>query len=54
MTRALRPRASVTAGASVPWSVLIGIWALVVLALLGWAGGRSRRCWQGEPRARSG
>ena len=40
MTRALGPRASVTAGAGPAWLILGLCWALVVLALLGWAGVR--------------
>jgi type IV secretory pathway TraG/TraD family ATPase VirD4 len=38
MTRALGPRASATAAASAPWTVLIVCWSLIGLSMLGWAG----------------
>ncbi|MBV9444666.1 MAG: type IV secretory system conjugative DNA transfer family protein [Streptosporangiaceae bacterium] len=53
MSRALGPRASATAAASVPWTVLACCWSAVGLAMLGWAGARVAAWFSGGTTARS-
>jgi type IV secretory pathway TraG/TraD family ATPase VirD4 len=52
MSRALGPKASATAAASAPWTVLLTCWTLIGIAVLGWAGARAAAWLGGGTTAR--